>query len=210
MIKIITPDNQALDRTAPVLPMMPGMPERRTHDYVRNGTTTLFAALDIATGLVISELHRQHRAAEFKKFLATIDRQVPAGLEIHIVADNYATHKTPAIQAWLAAHPRIHMHFTPTSSSWLNQVERWFGELTAKMLRRGAHTVRAGPRSRHPGLDRQLEQRPTAIHLDQNRRPDPRITRTTSATNFRRGLLAALPGAATGAGCRQSRGGGRW
>jgi len=129
---------QALDRSSPVLPMMPGMPEKRTHDYVRYGTTTLFAALDTATGLVISELHRQHRAAEWKKFLQRIDREVPAGLEVHIVADNYATHKTPAIQAWLAAHPRVTMHFTPTSSSWLNQVERWFGELTAKMLRRGA------------------------------------------------------------------------
>ena len=130
---------QALDRSSPVLPMMPGMPEKRTHDYVRYGTTTLFAALDTATGLVISELHRQHRATEWKKFLARIDREVPAGLEVHIVADNYATHKTPAIQAWLAAHPRFTMHFTPTSSSWLNQVERWFAELTAKMLRRGAH-----------------------------------------------------------------------
>src|SRR5712692_10412590 len=129
---------QALDRSQPVLPMMPGMPEKRTHDYVRYGTTTLFAALDTATGLVISELHRQHRAAEWKKFLQRIDREVPAGLEVHIVADNYATHKTPAIQAWLAAHPRVTMHFTPTSSSWLNLVERWFGELTAKMLRRGA------------------------------------------------------------------------
>jgi transposase len=130
---------QALDRSSPVLPMMPGMPEKRTHDYVRYGTTTLFAALDIATGLVISELHRQHRAAEWKKFLHAIDQAVPAGLDVHIVAGNYATRKTPAIQAWLAARPRFHMHFTPTSSSWLNQVERWFGELTAKMLRRGAH-----------------------------------------------------------------------
>ena len=130
---------QALDRSSPVLPMMPGMPEKRTHDYVRYGTTTLFAAPGTATGLVISELHRQHRAAEWRKFLAKIDREVPAGLEAHVVADNYATHKTPAIQAWLKAHPRVRMHFTPTSSSWLNQVERWFGELTAKMLRRGAH-----------------------------------------------------------------------
>ena len=130
---------QALDRSSPVLPMMPGMPEKRIHDYVRYGTTTLFAALDTATGLVISELHRQHRAAEWKKFLQRIDREVPAGLDVHIVADNYATHKTPAIQAWLKAHPRFRMHFTPTSSSWLNQVERWFAELTAKMLRRGAH-----------------------------------------------------------------------
>jgi transposase len=135
---------QALDRSSPVLPMMPGMPEKRTHDYVRHGTTTLFAALDVATGLVISELHRQHRAAEWKKFLQAIDRQVPDGLAIHVVADNYATHKTPAIQAWLAAHPRFTMHFTPTSSSWMNQVERWFAELTTKMLRRGAHrSVRA-------------------------------------------------------------------
>jgi transposase len=130
---------QALDRSSPVLPMMPGMPEKRTHDYVRYGTTTLFAALDIATGLVISELHRQHRAAEWRKFLQAIDQAVPAGLDVHIVADNYATHKTPAIQAWLAARPRFHMHFTPTSSSWLNQVERWFGEITVKMLRRGTH-----------------------------------------------------------------------
>ncbi len=130
---------QALDRSSPVLPMMPGMPEKRTHDYVRYGTTTLFAALDVATGLVIGELHHQHRAAEWKKFLQTIDKQVPAGLEVHVVADNYATHKTPAIQAWLAARPRFTMHFTPTSSSWLNQVERWFAELTTKMLRRGAH-----------------------------------------------------------------------
>jgi transposase len=130
---------QALDRSSPVLPMMPGMPEKRTHDYARYGTTTLFAALDIATGLVISELHRQHRAAEWKKFLQKIDRQVPAGLEVHIVADNYATHKTPVIQKWLADHPRFTMHFTPTSSSWLNQVERWFGLITDKMIRRGAH-----------------------------------------------------------------------
>jgi transposase len=130
---------QALDRSSPVLPMMPGMPEKRTHDYARYGTTTLFAALDIATGLVISELHRQHRAAEWKKFLQKIDREVPAGLDVHIVADNYSTRKTPAIQAWLAAHPRFTMHFTPTSSSWLNQVERWFGLITDKMIRRGAH-----------------------------------------------------------------------
>jgi len=122
-----------------MLPLRPGMPARQTYDYKRNGTTTLFAALEVATGLVISELHRQHRAAEWKKFLHAIDQAVPAGLDVHIVADNYATRKTPAIQAWLAARPRFHMHFTPTSSSWLNQVERWFGELTAKMLRRGAH-----------------------------------------------------------------------
>lgn len=130
---------QALDRSAPVLPMMPGMPERRTHDYSRGGTTTLFAALNVATGEVIGQIHRRHRATEFKKFLARIDKEVPAGLDVHLVCDNYATHKTPAIQKWLAAHPRFHMHFTPTYSSWLNQVERWFGLLTERQLRRGVH-----------------------------------------------------------------------
>jgi len=130
---------QALDRSQPVLPMMPGMPERRTHDYYRNGITTLFAAFDVADGSVISELHHQHRAAEFKKFLVTIDKTVPEDLDIHIVCDNYGTHKTPAIKSWLAKHPRVHMHFTPTGSSWLNQVERWFGFLTDQKIRRGAH-----------------------------------------------------------------------
>jgi transposase len=130
---------QALDRSQPVLPMMPGMPERRTHDYRRNGITSLFAAFNVADGTVITELHRQHRATEFKKFLATIDKTVPEGLDVYIVADNYGTHKTPAIKAWLAKHPRFHMHFTPTGSSWLNQVERWFGHLTQQKIRRGTH-----------------------------------------------------------------------
>lgn len=130
---------QALERSQPVLPMMPGMPERRTHDYHRNGITSLFAAFDIADGSVISELHRQHRATEFKKFLITIDKSVPAELDVHLVCDNYGTHKTPAIRAWLAKHPRFHMHFTPTGSSWINQVERWFGFLTDQKIRRGTH-----------------------------------------------------------------------
>jgi transposase len=130
---------QALDRSQPVLPMMPGMPERRSHDYHRNGITTLFAAFNIADGTVISELHRRHRAAEFKKFLATIDKTVPEGLDIHVICDNYGTHKTPAIKTWLAKHPRIHLHFTPTGSSWLNQVERWFAFLTDQKIRRGVH-----------------------------------------------------------------------
>jgi transposase len=130
---------QALDRSAPVLPMMPGMPERRTHDYARAGTTTLFAALDVATGQVIGALHRRHRAIEFKKFLATLDTAVPTDLDVHLICDNLSTHKTPAIARWLDAHPRFHLHFTPTSSSWLNQVERWFGLLTDKQLRRGVH-----------------------------------------------------------------------
>ncbi len=130
---------QALDRSAPVLPMMPGMPERRTHDYVRNGITTLFAAFDTATGEVITSLHRRHRAAEFRKFLVKIDQTVPAHLDVHLICDNYGTHKTPAIKAWLERHPRFHMHFTPTGSSWINQVERWFGFLADQMIRRGAH-----------------------------------------------------------------------
>jgi transposase/transposase-like protein len=130
---------QALDRSAPVLPMMPGMPERRTHDYVRNGLTTLFAAFDVATGQVISSLHRRHRAVEFKKFLTKIDKEVPDHLDIHLICDNYGTHKTPAVRAWLQRHPRFHLHFTPTSSSWINQVERWFGFLADQMIRRGAH-----------------------------------------------------------------------
>jgi transposase-like protein/transposase len=130
---------QALDRSQPVLPMMPGMPERRSHDYARHGTTSLFAAFNIADGSVISSLHRRHRATEFKKFLVRIDKAVPAGLAVHLVCDNLATHKTAAIQQWLARHPRFHLHFTPTGSSWINQVERWFGYLTDQMIRRGVH-----------------------------------------------------------------------
>jgi transposase len=130
---------QALDRSSPVLPMMPGMPERRTHDYVRNGITTLFAAFDTATGEVISSLHRRHRAVEFRKFLAKIDQTVPNHLQIHLICDNYGTHKTPAVKAWLDRHPRFHLHFTPTGSSWINQVERWFGFLADQLIRRGAH-----------------------------------------------------------------------
>ena len=130
---------QALDRSQPVLPMMPGVPERRSHDYARHGTTDLFAAFNIADGTVISELHRRHRAVEFQKFLISLDKAVPAGLDLHLICDNLATHKTPAIQAWLDRHPRFHLHFTPTGSSWINQVERWFGFLTDQMIRRGVH-----------------------------------------------------------------------
>jgi transposase len=130
---------QALDRTAPILPMLPGVPERATHDYKRSGTSSLYAALDLTTGKVIGRLHSRHRAIEFKQFLQTLDREVPADLSVHLVLDNSSTHKTPAIQRWLAAHPRFVLHFTPTSSSWLNLVERWFAELTTKKLRRGAH-----------------------------------------------------------------------
>jgi transposase len=130
---------QALDRTAPILPMLPGVPERATHDYKRSGTSSLYAALDITTGKVIGRLHSRHRAIEFKQFLATLDREVPDDLDVHVVLDNSSTHKTPAIQRWLTAHPRFVLHFTPTSSSWLNLVERWFAEPTTNKLRRGAH-----------------------------------------------------------------------
>lgn len=130
---------QALDRTAPILPMLPGTPERATHDYKRAGTSSLYAALDITTGRVIGSLHARHRAIEFKKFLTTLDREVPAELDVHVILDNSSTHKTPAVKKWLLAHPRFVLHFTPTSSSWLNLVERWFAELTTKKLKRGTH-----------------------------------------------------------------------
>jgi len=130
---------QALGRTAPTFPMLPGTPERATHDYIRYGTSSLYAALDLATGKVIGSLHSRHRAVEFGKFLRKIDAEVPDDLEVHLVLDNASTHKTPAIKRWLAAHPRFVLHFTPTSSSWLNLVERWFAELATKKLQRSAH-----------------------------------------------------------------------
>ena len=130
---------QALDRSAPVLPMLPGTPQRASHDYKRYGTSSLYAALDIGSGKVIGSLHARHRAIEFKKFLHRLDTEVPAELEVHLILDNASTHKTPAIKRWLLAHPRFVLHFTPTSSSWLNLVERWFAELTTKKLRRGSH-----------------------------------------------------------------------
>jgi transposase len=130
---------QALDRTQPLLPMRPGQVERRTHDYTRYGTTSLFAALDTKTGTVIGQLHRRHRSIEFRKFLDTIDVEVPADLDVHLILDNYGTHKTARIRRWLAKRPRFHVHFTPTSASWLNLVERWFAALTQKQIKRGAH-----------------------------------------------------------------------
>lgn len=130
---------QALDRTAPVLPMMPGTPERRTHDYRRHGTTNLYAALDVASGQVIAGMTARHRAEEFRRFLNQIDNAVPADLDVHIVLDNVSTHKSPTIQRWLVKHPRFTFHFTPTYASWMNLVERWFAELTTKWLKRGTH-----------------------------------------------------------------------
>jgi len=130
---------QALDRTQPLLPMRPGQIERRSHDYQRHGTTSLFAALNVKTGAVIGECHRRHRSAEFRKFLDTIEQSVPASLDVHLILDNYGTHKTSTIRAWLAKRPRFHVHFTPTSASWINLVERWFATLTEKQIRRAAH-----------------------------------------------------------------------
>jgi len=130
---------QALDRTAPVLPLRPGNPERQTHDYLRHGTTNLYAALDVASGKVIADLTERHRSDEFRRFLNLINRSVPEDLDIHVIVDNSSTHKTPEVHRWLVRHPRFTLHFTPTYSSWMNLVERWFAELTNKWLRRGTH-----------------------------------------------------------------------
>jgi transposase len=130
---------QALDRTAPCLPLLPATPARMTHDYVRHGTTSLFAAMDVASGSVIAQHHRRHRHQEFLRFLKLIDAAVPSGLDLHLICDNYATRKTAEVQKWLLRHPRFHLHFTPASASWINLVERWFAELTTRKLRRSAH-----------------------------------------------------------------------
>lgn len=130
---------QALDRSQPILPLQPGLPERRTHDYVRHGTTSLFAALVAKSGEVIGQCHRRHRSVEFRKFLNHIDATAPSGYDLHLILDNYGTHKTPLIKRWLLRHPRFHLHFTPTGASWLNLVESWFSVLTRKQIKRGAH-----------------------------------------------------------------------
>ncbi|MCA1694318.1 MAG: IS630 family transposase [Actinobacteria bacterium] len=133
------PQIQALNRTAPLLPLQPGQAERRTHDYRRHGTTSLFAALNVKTGHVLGAIHRRHRAIDFRQFLDRIDASVPSDLEVHIIMDNYGTHKSALIRRWFAKRPRFHVHFTPTYASWINLVERWFASLTAKQLRRGVH-----------------------------------------------------------------------
>ncbi|WP_157228976.1 IS630 family transposase [Nocardia brevicatena] len=177
---------QALDRSAPVLPMMPGMPERRTHDYIRHGITTLFAALDIATGEVIGQIHRRHRATEFKKFLVTLDKQVPPELDVHLICDNYGTHKAPVIVKWPAAHPRFHRHFTPTYSSWPNQVERWFGLLTDKKLRRSTHrSVQA--------LERDIRDR--IAHWNENPKPFAWTKTSDEILDRLESYLQRIPGA---------------
>ena len=165
---------QALDRTQASLPMVKGRGETMTHDYKRHGTTTLFAALDVLTGMIISQCMPRHRHQEWLKFLKTIDRQVPKDLQIHLILDNYATHKHEDVRTWLDKHPRFHLHFTPTSSSWLNLVERWFRELTDKALRRGVfHSVPDLDRL-HPGIHRRPQRRPQTVRVDRHRRVHPR------------------------------------
>ncbi len=162
---------QALDRTAPLLPLRPGQSERRTHDYPGHGTTSLFAALDAKSGNVIGQTHRRHRSLEFRKFLDRIDASVPPELEVHSILDNYGTHKTPLLRAWFAKRPRYHLHFTPTYGSWLNLVERWFAELTTKQIRRGApQSARTG--ARHHRVPRRPQCPSQTLYLDQKRRPD--------------------------------------
>jgi len=174
---------QALARSQPAFPMMPGMPEKRTHDYVRHGTTSLFAAFNTADGTVISSMHRRHRTVEFRKFLTKIDAEIPADLDVHLVCDNYGTRKSPAIVKWLQAHPRFHVHYTPTYSSWLNQVERWFAYLTEDLLRRGDHrSVQALEKDIRDWV-KAWNENPKPVHLDENRRTDPRITRATYPTD---------------------------
>jgi transposase len=153
---------QALDRSQPLLPILPGTPARMSHDYKRNGTTSLFAALDLASGKVIGGLHARHRALEFKKFLDQLDQEVLPELDVHLILDNYATHKTPAIQRWLLRHPRFVLHFVPKGASWLNLVERWFAEITTKLLRRGVHKNVA---------DLETDIRNWLDHWNQNPRP---------------------------------------
>lgn len=161
---------QALDRSAPILPLAPGIPERRTHDYRRHGTTSLFAALDVATGSVIGECHRRHRSQEFLQFLRTIDATVPPDLDIHLILDNYGTHKTPRVRRWLALHPRFHVHFTPTAASWLNLVERWFALLSEKQIKRRRAPEHSGTRRCHPGLSRDDQRVAKTLRVDEDGR----------------------------------------
>ena len=174
---------QALDRRQPLLPMRPGQVERRTHDYRRHGTTSLFAALDVQTGTVIGECHRRHRGIEFRKFLDTIETAVPADLDVHLILDNYGTHKTAVIRRWLAKRPRFHLHFTPTSASWLNLVERWFALLTEKQLRRGVHR---STRELEAAIKRYLAVTTTRRSPSCGPRPPmiPRIRRAILSANF--------------------------
>ena len=165
---------QALNRTQPTLPMGLGYAEGYTHDSVRHGTTTLFAALDIATGQVFGQCRKRHRHEEFLSFLRLIDREVPAELDIHLVLDNYATHKHAKVKRWLAARPRFHLHFTPTSASWLNQVERWFGLLSQRAIKRGSFRSVADLVNKYPSVHRRSQYLRHAVRLGRHRAVDPR------------------------------------
>ena len=177
---------QALDRTQPLLPLRPGQLERRTHDYKRHGTTSLFAALELKTSRVIGPLHRRHRSAEFRQFLDVIEAQVPAGLEAHIIVDNYSTHKTAIIRKWFAKRPRFHVHFTPTYGSWINLVERWFAEITNKRIRRG---VFRSVKELEAAIREYIEvaqPKSQALRLDQNGGPNPGQHRSLRPAHERR------------------------
>ena len=182
---------QALNRTQPTLPMGLGYVEGYTHDYVRHGTTTLFAALDIATGRVISQCRKRHRHEEFLSFLRLIDREVPAELDIHLVLDNYATHKHAKVKQWLAARPRFHLHFTPTYASWLNQVERWFGLLSQRAIKRGSFRSVADLVAQDPGVHRQLQYLCHAVRVGRHRAVDSRQGGAYCDAYFRDSTLAA-------------------
>ena len=179
------PQIQALERTAPLLPMQPGQAERRSFDYRRHGTTSLFAALDVKTGKVLGQLHRRHRSAEFLQFLRRIDAEVPEDQDVHLILDNYSTHKAPRIRRWLARHPRFHLHFTPTYSSWLNLVERWFAELTTRQLRRGVYRRHRRPRTSDSGVSRSAQRRRPAVRVDEDGRRNPGAHRPLRAADAR-------------------------
>ena len=180
---------QALERSQPMLPLRPGTPARRTHDYKRHGTTSLFAALDIATGEVIGRCYPRHRSVEFRRFLTVIERRVPKELDVHLVLDNYTTHRTAMIHKWLLRHPRFHLHFTPTSASWLNQVERWFAEITNKRIRRGSYRSTRGTRASHRGLSGRPQRGPQALRLDEVGGRHPGIPEKLLRKNYRHGTL---------------------
>ena len=184
---------QALDRTAPVLPLMPGTPERRTHDYKRNGTTNLYAALDVASGNVIADMTPRHRAEEFRRFLNLIDRNVPADLDVHVILDNYSTHKTPSIQRWLLRHPRFTLHFTPTYSALAEPRRALVRRAHHQWLRRGTHRSISELVASIRTWITNWNDEPQALRLAQDRRRDPRQPRQLLPTNQRLRSLADRP-----------------
>ena len=197
------PQIQALNRTAPTLPMLPTTPARATHDYERNGTCDLFAALNVATGTVITDIRKSHTSADFIAFLNKVNREVPAELDVHVILDNLQTHKTPQVHRWLLRHRRFHFHFTPTYGSWMNLVERWFSALTTKKLQALGPPQRQRTGRRHLGLGRHLEREPASVRVDQDRRTDPRTPRRLLRRHQRQRMIPfswrfKLPGALAG------------